>query len=148
MNSVNWIFANSGQTGVWLTGDVGFSAINPVQCSVSVLMTILLVLDARSSIPAVPKTARIEVRTGICFRISYSNYTKCDTVRSNLFGHTIISSHPLRNMTALSYVGSILAPAVLPILSSHPGAIYQQDIARLHTALFSQRCLQGYGMLL
>ncbi|GFV40854.1 uncharacterized protein TNCV_4391151 [Trichonephila clavipes] len=33
------------------------------------------------------------------------------------------------------------------MLSSHPGAIYQQDNARPHTARLSQQCLQGYDVL-
>ncbi|GFT39966.1 DDE_3 domain-containing protein [Trichonephila clavipes] len=32
-------------------------------------------------------------------------------------------------------------------LSSRPGAIYQQDNARPHTARLSQQCLQGYDVL-
>ncbi|GFY10455.1 HTH_Tnp_Tc3_2 domain-containing protein [Trichonephila clavipes] len=33
------------------------------------------------------------------------------------------------------------------MLSSRPGAIYQQDDARPHTARLSQQCLQGYDVL-
>ncbi|GFU07274.1 uncharacterized protein TNCV_2656001 [Trichonephila clavipes] len=33
------------------------------------------------------------------------------------------------------------------MLSSHPGAIYQQDNARPHTARLSQQCLQGYDTM-
>ncbi|GFV29812.1 uncharacterized protein TNCV_1926371 [Trichonephila clavipes] len=33
------------------------------------------------------------------------------------------------------------------MLSSRPGAIYQQDNARPHTARISQQCLQGYDVL-
>ncbi|GFV84784.1 HTH_Tnp_Tc3_2 domain-containing protein [Trichonephila clavipes] len=33
------------------------------------------------------------------------------------------------------------------MLSSRPGAIYQQDNARPHTARVSQQCLQGYDVL-
>ncbi|GFX20919.1 HTH_Tnp_Tc3_2 domain-containing protein [Trichonephila clavipes] len=33
------------------------------------------------------------------------------------------------------------------MLSSRPGAIYQQDNARPHTARLSQQCLQGYNVL-
>ncbi|GFV53983.1 hypothetical protein TNCV_2047831 [Trichonephila clavipes] len=32
------------------------------------------------------------------------------------------------------------------MLSSRPGAIYQQDNARPHTARLSQQCLQGYDV--
>ncbi|GFU64056.1 HTH_Tnp_Tc3_2 domain-containing protein [Trichonephila clavipes] len=37
-------------------------------------------------------------------------------------------------LTARRYVDDILTPIVLPMLSSRPGAIYQQDNARPHTA--------------
>ncbi|GFV00285.1 HTH_Tnp_Tc3_2 domain-containing protein [Trichonephila clavipes] len=44
-------------------------------------------------------------------------------------------------LTARRYVDDILTPIVLPMLSSRPGAIYQQDNARPHTARLSQQCL-------
>ncbi|GFV03730.1 transposable element Tcb2 transposase [Trichonephila clavipes] len=50
-------------------------------------------------------------------------------------------------LTARRYVDDILTPIVLPMLSSGPGAIYQQDNARPHTARLSQQCLQGYDVL-
>ncbi|GFX32913.1 transposable element Tcb2 transposase [Trichonephila clavipes] len=50
-------------------------------------------------------------------------------------------------LTARRYVEDILTPIVLPMLSSRPGAIYQQDNARPHTARLSQQCLQGYDVL-
>ncbi|GFV43874.1 transposable element Tcb2 transposase [Trichonephila clavipes] len=50
-------------------------------------------------------------------------------------------------LTARRYVDDILTPIVLPMLSSRPGAIYQQDNARSHTARLSQQCLQGYDVL-
>ncbi|GFW06306.1 HTH_Tnp_Tc3_2 domain-containing protein [Trichonephila clavipes] len=43
-------------------------------------------------------------------------------------------------LTARRYVDDILTPIVLPMLSSRPGAIYQQDNARPHTARLSQQC--------
>ncbi|GFT86243.1 DDE_3 domain-containing protein [Trichonephila clavipes] len=49
--------------------------------------------------------------------------------------------------TLTRYVDDILTPIVLPMLSSRPGAIYQQDNARPHTARLSQQCLQGYDVL-
>ncbi|GFW24074.1 DDE_3 domain-containing protein [Trichonephila clavipes] len=61
------------------------------------------------------------VRSGIYCRAAYSNFTR--------------------------YVDDILTPIVLPMLSSRPGAIYQQDNARPHTARLSQQCLQGYDVL-
>ncbi|GFX59317.1 transposable element Tcb1 transposase [Trichonephila clavipes] len=50
-------------------------------------------------------------------------------------------------LTARRYVDDILTPIVLPMLSSRPGAIYQQDNARPHTARLSQQCLHGYDVL-
>ncbi|GFT29101.1 transposable element Tcb2 transposase [Trichonephila clavipes] len=50
-------------------------------------------------------------------------------------------------LTARRYVDDILTPIVLPMLSSRPGAIYQQDNARPRTARLSQQCLQGYDVL-
>ncbi|GFY14318.1 transposable element Tcb1 transposase [Trichonephila clavipes] len=50
-------------------------------------------------------------------------------------------------LTARRYVDDILTPIVLPMLSSRPGAIYQHDNARPHTARLSQQCLQGYDVL-
>ncbi|GFT05781.1 DDE_3 domain-containing protein [Trichonephila clavipes] len=50
-------------------------------------------------------------------------------------------------LTARRYVDDILTPIVLPMLSSRPDAIYQQDNARPHTARLSQQCLQGYDVL-
>ncbi|GFS83140.1 HTH_Tnp_Tc3_2 domain-containing protein [Trichonephila clavipes] len=44
-------------------------------------------------------------------------------------------------LTARRYVDDILTPIVLPMLSSRPGAIYQQDNARPHTERLSQQCL-------
>ncbi|GFX42505.1 HTH_Tnp_Tc3_2 domain-containing protein [Trichonephila clavipes] len=45
-------------------------------------------------------------------------------------------------LTARRYVDDILTPIVLPMQSSRPGAIYQQDNARPHTARLSQQCLR------
>ncbi|GFW36676.1 HTH_Tnp_Tc3_2 domain-containing protein [Trichonephila clavipes] len=50
-------------------------------------------------------------------------------------------------LTARRYVDDILTPIVLPMLLSRPGAIYQQDNARPHTARLFQQCLQGYDVL-
>ncbi|GFW65763.1 DDE_3 domain-containing protein [Trichonephila clavipes] len=50
-------------------------------------------------------------------------------------------------LTARRYVDDILTPIVLPMLSSRPGVIYQQDNARPHTARLFQQCLQGYDVL-
>ncbi|XP_035204523.1 hemicentin-1-like, partial [Stegodyphus dumicola] len=50
-------------------------------------------------------------------------------------------------MTAGYYVDEILTRVVLLMLSSSPGAIYQEENDRPHTARFSQQCLQGYDVL-
>ncbi|GFW66394.1 transposable element Tcb2 transposase [Trichonephila clavipes] len=44
-------------------------------------------------------------------------------------------------MTAQQYVHDILQPHVLPLMQWLPGAIFQQDNARPHTARVSQDCL-------
>ncbi|GFW84304.1 transposable element Tcb2 transposase [Trichonephila clavipes] len=45
-------------------------------------------------------------------------------------------------MTAQRYVRDILQPHVLPVMQRLPGAIFQQDNARPHTARVSQDCLR------
>lgn len=45
-------------------------------------------------------------------------------------------------MTAQRYVHDILQPHVLPLMARLPGAIFQQDNARPHTARMSQDCLR------
>ncbi|KFM75316.1 Transposable element Tcb2 transposase, partial [Stegodyphus mimosarum] len=45
-------------------------------------------------------------------------------------------------MTAQRYVHEILQPHVLPLMQRLPGAIFQQDNARPHTARLSQDCLR------
>ncbi|GFX30575.1 transposable element Tc1 transposase [Trichonephila clavipes] len=90
---------------------------------------------------------RPAVRSGIYCRAAYSNFTRCDSVGSNFLGHTIIFMVLQGTLTARRYVDDILTPIVLPMLSSRPGAIYQQDNARPHTARLSQQCLQGYDVL-
>ncbi|GFU75635.1 transposable element Tcb1 transposase [Trichonephila clavipes] len=44
-------------------------------------------------------------------------------------------------MTAQWYVHDILQPHVLPLMQRLPGAIFQQDNGRPHTARVSQDCL-------
>ncbi|GFW37071.1 transposable element Tcb1 transposase [Trichonephila clavipes] len=44
-------------------------------------------------------------------------------------------------MTAQRYVHDILQPHVLPLMQRLPGAIFQKDNARPHTARMSQDCL-------
>ncbi|GFT79807.1 HTH_Tnp_Tc3_2 domain-containing protein [Trichonephila clavipes] len=75
------------------------------------------------------------------------NFTRCDSVGA-ISWDTRSSLVVLQGtLTARRYVDDILTPIVLPMLSSHPGAIYQQDNARPHTARLSQQCLQGYDVL-
>ncbi|GFT68255.1 HTH_Tnp_Tc3_2 domain-containing protein [Trichonephila clavipes] len=64
---------------------------------------------------------RPAVRSGIYCRAAYSNFTR--------------------------YVDDILTPIVLPMISSRPGAIYQQDNARPHMRRLSQQCLPGYDVI-
>ncbi|GFV34291.1 HTH_Tnp_Tc3_2 domain-containing protein [Trichonephila clavipes] len=90
---------------------------------------------------------RPAVRSGIYCRAAYSNFTRCDGVGA-ISWDTRSSLVVLQGtLTARRYVDDILTPIVLPMLSSRPGAIYQQDNARPHTARLSQQCLQGYDVL-
>ncbi|GFY31104.1 transposable element Tcb2 transposase [Trichonephila clavipes] len=45
-------------------------------------------------------------------------------------------------VTAQRYVHDILQPHVLPLIQWFPGAIFQQDNPRTHTARVSQDCLR------
>ncbi|GFW48072.1 transposable element Tcb1 transposase [Trichonephila clavipes] len=47
-----------------------------------------------------------------------------------------------RTMTSQWYVYDILQTHMLPFMQRHPGAIFQQDDARPHTAKMSQDCLR------
>ncbi|GFW50300.1 transposable element Tcb1 transposase [Trichonephila clavipes] len=51
-------------------------------------------------------------------------------------------------MTAQRYVHDILKPHVLPVIQRLLGAIFQQDIARSHTARVSQDYLRTVATLL
>ncbi|GFT83533.1 DDE_3 domain-containing protein [Trichonephila clavipes] len=71
---------------------------------------------------------------GIYCRAAYSNLQGV-TVWGAISWDTRSSLVVLQGtLTARRYVDDILTPIVLPMLSSHPGAIYQQDNARPHTA--------------
>lgn len=50
-------------------------------------------------------------------------------------------------ITAQRYVQDILQPHVLPLMAGLPGAIFQQDNARPHTARMSQACLRQVATL-
>ncbi|GFT39490.1 uncharacterized protein TNCV_685791 [Trichonephila clavipes] len=79
---------------------------------------------------------RPAVRSGIYCRAAYSNFTRCDSVGSNFLGHTIIFNYPLIKFDSSQKINGryFNADYKLPMLSSHPGAIYQQDNAHPHTA--------------
>ncbi|GFX10015.1 HTH_Tnp_Tc3_2 domain-containing protein [Trichonephila clavipes] len=135
IGSVDWIFCRPRAT--WSVTDWrrSSSVMNPD--SVSVLMTTAHVLEAH----------RPAVRSGIYCRAAYSNFTNV-TVWGAISWDTRSSLVVLQGtLTARRYVDDILTPIVLPMLSSRPGAIYQQDNARPHTARLSQQCLQGYDVL-
>ncbi|KFM64197.1 Transposable element Tc3 transposase, partial [Stegodyphus mimosarum] len=46
-----------------------------------------------------------------------------------------------RNLTAQRYVGEVLRPVVLPLMSRHPRLTFQDDNAHPHTAHVSTACL-------
>ncbi|GFW21366.1 uncharacterized protein TNCV_1531911 [Trichonephila clavipes] len=83
------------------------------------------------------------VQSNICCRGVYSDYTRCDRMGSDLLGHTITSSRLSSHFDGTHPLDHILTPAVLPMLSSHPGAFYQQDNACPYTMRLSQQCFQG-----
>ncbi|GFV26973.1 HTH_Tnp_Tc3_2 domain-containing protein [Trichonephila clavipes] len=102
--------------------------------------------ESRFSLSADDHRTRVEahrpaVRSGIYCRAAYSNFTRCDSVGA-ISWDTRSSLVVLQGtLTARRYVDDILTPIVLPMLSSRPGAIYQQDNARPHTARLSQQRL-------
>ncbi|GFX98749.1 transposable element Tcb2 transposase [Trichonephila clavipes] len=51
------------------------------------------------------------------------------------------SIDPWHHKTAQWYVDAVLQPHVLPLMQRLPGAIFQQDNTRPHTAKVSQDCL-------
>ncbi|GFU05506.1 HTH_Tnp_Tc3_2 domain-containing protein [Trichonephila clavipes] len=69
---------------------------------------------------------RPAVRSGIYCRAAYSNFTRCDSVGSNSWDTRSSLVVLQGTLTARRYVDDFLTPIVLPMLSSHPGAIYQQ----------------------
>ncbi|GFX46101.1 transposable element Tcb1 transposase [Trichonephila clavipes] len=90
---------------------------------------------------------RPAVRSAIYCRAAYSNFQGV-TVWGAISWDTRSSLVVLQGtLTARRYVDDILTPIVLSMLSSRPGAIYQQDNARPHTARLFQQCLQGYDVL-
>ncbi|GFY18671.1 DDE_3 domain-containing protein [Trichonephila clavipes] len=50
-------------------------------------------------------------------------------------------------LTGQRYVDEILRPHVGPFLNGLPGAIFQQDNARMHTARFTQDFLRHFQTL-
>ncbi|GFV53209.1 DDE_3 domain-containing protein [Trichonephila clavipes] len=51
------------------------------------------------------------------------------------------------SLTGQRYVDDILRPHVGPFLNGHPGAIFQQDNARPHTARVAQDILRHFQTL-
>ncbi|GFU92038.1 transposable element Tcb2 transposase [Trichonephila clavipes] len=90
---------------------------------------------------------RPAVRPGIYCRAAYSNFTRCDSVGSNFLGHTIIFSGPSRHFDSSQIRGRYFNADCATHAIKSPGAIYQQDNARPHTARLSQQCLQGSDVL-
>ncbi|GFU95883.1 hypothetical protein TNCV_4642581 [Trichonephila clavipes] len=90
--------------------------------SVSVLMTTAHVRSRRTGQRSDPAFI-VERHTAI---------PRCDSVGSNFLRDTRSSLiGPSRHFDSSQvYVDDILTPIVLPMLSSRPGAIYQQDNAR------------------
>ncbi|GFV12824.1 transposable element Tc1 transposase [Trichonephila clavipes] len=66
---------------------------------------------------------------------------------SNFLGHTIIFSGPSRHFDSSQMSGRYFNADCATHTIKSPGAIYQQDNARPHTARLSQQCLQGYDVL-
>ncbi|GFT53631.1 transposable element Tc1 transposase [Trichonephila clavipes] len=134
--SVDWIFADLGQA--WSVTDwrrVIFSDESRFSLSADDHRTRVWRRTGQRSDPAFI----VERHTAISQGVTVWGAISWDT-RSSL---VVLQG----TLTARRYVDDILTPIVLPMLSSRPGAIYQQDNARPHTARLSQQCLQGYDVL-
>ncbi|GFT74706.1 HTH_Tnp_Tc3_2 domain-containing protein [Trichonephila clavipes] len=94
------------------TGDVSSSVMNSIQ---SVLMTTAHVLR------------RIGQRSDPAFIVErHTAISRCDSVGSTSWDTRSSLVVLQGTLTARRYVDDILTPIVLPMLSSRPGAIYQQ----------------------
>ncbi|GFV36994.1 transposable element Tcb1 transposase [Trichonephila clavipes] len=134
----------------WITEGSIFADLGQLECDR--LRRVIFSDESRFSLSADDHRTRVleahrpAVRSGIYCRAAYSN--KGVTVWGAISWDTRSSLVVLQGtLTARRYVDDILTPIVLPMLSSRPGAIYQQDNARPHTARLSQQCLQGYDVL-
>ncbi|GFX29251.1 hypothetical protein TNCV_3217851 [Trichonephila clavipes] len=101
--------------------------------------------ESRFSLSEADDHAHVWRRTGHCGPIRHllssgiCNWGQGLTVfqTSNFLGHTIIFSGPSRHFDSSQIRGRYFnadCARCRPMLSSHPGAIYQQDNARPHTA--------------
>ena len=48
-----------------------------------------------------------------------------------------------RGLTARCYINQVLRPHVVPFFTQHPGSLFQQDNARVHSAFLTQNFLQA-----
>ncbi|GFV65615.1 transposable element tc3 transposase [Trichonephila clavipes] len=133
--SVDWNFADLGQRSVTDWRRVIFSDESRFSLSADDHRTRVWRRTSQRSDPAFI----VEQHTAISQGVTVWGAISWDT-RSSL---VVLQG----TLTARRYVDDILTPIVLPMLSSRPGAIYQQDNARPHTARLSQQCLQGYHFL-
>ncbi|GFT49204.1 DDE_3 domain-containing protein [Trichonephila clavipes] len=130
--SVDWILPTSGNVTDWIR--VIFSDESRFSLSADYHRTRVWRRTGQRSDPAFI----VERHTAISQGVTVWGAISWDT-RSSL---VVLQG----TLTARRYVDDILTPIVLPMLSSHPGAIYQNN-ARPHTARLSQQCLQGYNVL-
>ncbi|GFW56542.1 HTH_Tnp_Tc3_2 domain-containing protein [Trichonephila clavipes] len=128
--SVDWIFADLGNLSVTDWRRVVFSDESRFSLSANDHRTRVWRRSGQRSDPAFI----VERHTAISQGVTVWGAISWDT-RSSL---VVLQG----TLTARRYVDDILTPIVLPMLSSRPGAIYQQDNARPHTARLSQQCLQ------
>ncbi|GFV54698.1 transposable element Tc1 transposase [Trichonephila clavipes] len=83
----------------------------------------------------------------VIFRDESRFSLSADDHRTRVFRRTGQRSDPAFIVERHTAISQDTWTIVLPMLSSRPGAIYQQDNARPHTARLSQQCLQGYDVL-
>ncbi|GBN42368.1 hypothetical protein AVEN_269456-1 [Araneus ventricosus] len=93
------------------------------------------------------EAGRPPVRPGICCREAYGDYTRCDSVGSDLLAHTITSSRSSTHFDGTQLRGRDFNASCIAYAIKSPRCHYQQDNARPHTERLSQQCLQGYDVL-
>ncbi|GFW09983.1 uncharacterized protein TNCV_4207481 [Trichonephila clavipes] len=74
------------------------------------------------------------VRSGICYRNAYGDYTKCDSKGNDLLGHMVNSSHPSAHFDGTQLRGKDFNASFTACAIKPPKSHYQQDNARPHTA--------------